>query len=178
MRIPRLQKILLLCMLPCALLLAGFRYLPEWSKYTSAAGHYTVSFPGKPSETTQMDTSDPHKPVAIHYTTYFPSDSEGYMADWIDMHQDYPAGRSIKYILEHSRDGALKSVGATKATTTATNLGKDPYIEFTFTNKEYTGKGRIYIINKFQYAIISLYSPNGGAAANADTFIRSFRHLP
>jgi hypothetical protein len=168
---------LLLAVIP-ALLLISFRYAAdEWTKYISREGHFSIDFPGKPIESAENDTTDAKKSSRVHYITYFPNDSEGYMADWTDMHKTYPKEMTITQILEYSRDGAMRSVIATNVTTTATNLGKEPYIEFTFSNKDFSGKGRIYVINKFQYAIITLFSHNAGISSAADKFIKSFKHL-
>ena len=176
---PEISSMRKLLVLPAALLLvslASFRITENRFKYSSSEGHFLIEFPGRPTETIQDDTSDIHKPLRIHFATYFPSDTEGYMADWIDLSRAYPKGKTMKQLLEGSRDGALRSVKATEVTTTEINLGTIPYIEFTFKNTEVTGKGRIYIINKFQYSILTLFSVNAGINAKADKFIHSFRH--
>ncbi len=172
-----MKKHLLLAVAIVAIFLTSFRYSTTWTKYASREGHFSIDFPGKPTESAQDDTSYIQKPFRIHYATYFPDDSEGYMADWIDIHKTYPKEKNIKQILEIFRDGAMRSVIATTVTTTATILGKEPYIEFTFTSKDFAGKGRIYVINKFQYSIITLCAIDAGISPDADRFIRSFRHV-
>ena len=157
--------------------LLSFRYAGDWTKYKSVAGHFSIDFPGQPTETAEDDTSDNKIPFVIHFVTYFPNDSEGFMTDWIDLEKIYPEKKTIKQLLEASRDGAIQSVSATYVNTTAIYLGKEPYIEFAFTNKEVAGKGRIYIINRFQYSIITLFSLETGISPDADRFIRSFKHL-
>lgn len=172
-----MKKLLLLPAAIIAVFLVSFRYAGNWTKYTSIEGHFSINFPGQPTESAEDDTSDTKKQFTIHFATYFPNDSEGYMTDWIDMRKIYPEKKTIKQILEDSRDGAVQSINATFVTTTATYLGKDPYIEFSFTSKEFAGKGRIYVINKFQYSIITLFSLNVGISPDADKFIKSFKHL-
>ena len=172
-----MKKLLLLPAAIVVMLLVSFKYAGNWTKYTSGEGHYSISFPGQPVESTEDDTTDAMKPFKIHFATYFPNDSEGYMTDWIDMSRIYPEKKAMKQILEDSRDGAVQSVNATFVTTTATYLGKEPYIEFSFTSKEFAGKGRIYVINKFQYSIITLFSINVGISTDADKFIKSFKHM-
>ena len=160
-----------------AFILFGFTSPATWTKYVSKQGHFTIEFPGHPTENNVIDTADKKKPVTIHYVTYFPTDTEGYMADWIDISKKYPKEKTLKQILEESRDGALQSIKATFSATTATYLGKDPYIEFSFTSNEFAGKGRIYVINMFQYSIITLFPITSGISADADKFIKSFKHL-
>src|ERR1017187_7360643 len=97
------------------------------------------------------------------------------MAGWIDMTTFFPKDANLKQMLENSRDGAAGSMKATKVTTLSTNLGENPYIEFTFTADDFTGKDRIYLINKFQYSIITIFSLKSGIPATADKFITSFK---
>ena len=51
------------------------------------------------------------------------------------------------------------------------------YIEFTFETDDFTGKDRIYLINKFQYSIITIFSKKSGIKPTADKFITSFKSL-
>ena len=171
-----MKKLLLLPAAITIVFLLSFIDAGNWTKYTSNEGHFSIDFPGPPTESAQEDTTTT-KPVTIHYITYFPTDTEGYMTDWIDMTKIYPKEKTIKQILEGSRDGAMKSIKATYVTTSTTYLGKDPYIEFSFTSKEFAGKGRVYVINKFQYSVITLFSLNSGISPDANKFIRSFKHL-
>ncbi len=164
--------------IPVLLVMAGifgFRPVGNWQKFTSQDGHYSISFPGKPEESTQDDKSDDGTPFKIHLTNYSPNDDEVYMVGWIDMNAFFPKDLSMKQMLENSRDGATGSMKATKVTTIETNLGAKPYIEFTFAADGFIGKDRIYIINKFQYSIITIFSDKTGISANADKFIQSFK---
>ena len=62
-------------------------------------------------------------------------------------------------MLEDSRDGAVGSMKAdTLATTAIQTTGSTPYIEFTFRSAEFKGKDRIYIINKHQYSLVTIFS--------------------
>ena len=164
--------------IPAILVLAGlFSFVPAttWQKYTSTEGRYSISFPGKPEESSDTDKSEDGTPFKIHFATYAPSDSEVFMTGWIDMTKFYPKDGSLKQMLENSRDGATKSMQASKVETTAINLGDKPYIEFTFVSEQFTGKDRIYLINKFQYSIITIFSLSTGIPPVADQFIASFK---
>ncbi len=158
---------------------ALFSFTPagNWQKYSTSEGHFSISFPGKPDESTQDDKSEDGTPFKIHFATYSPSDDEVYMAGWIDMTTFFPKDVTLKQMLENSRDGATSSLKATKVNTLETNLGTNPYIEFTFSTDDFTGKDRIYIINKYQYSIITIFSVKTGVKSDADKFITSFKHL-
>ena len=162
------------------LVLTGlFSFVPAltWQKYSSTAGRYSISFPGKPEESTQDDKTEDGTPFKIHFASYSPNDSEVYMAGWIDMTNFYPKDLELKQMLENSRDGATGSMKATKVETTAINLGENPYIEFTFASEEFMGKDRIYLINKFQYSLITIFSLSKGVPPIADKFIGSFKPM-
>ena len=99
------------------------------------------------------------------------------MAGWIDMNSFYPDGKAIKEMLENSRDGAIASMKATSVTTLATVVSENPYIEFTFETDDLVGKDRIYLINKIQYSLITIFSKGVGVKPSADKFIMSFKIL-
>jgi hypothetical protein len=148
-----------------------------WVKYTSTEGHFSMNFPGKPEESSQDDKSDNGTAFKIHFASYSPTQNDVYMAGWIDMTGFYPEDKDMKEMLEASRDGATESMKATDIKTITTSLGKEPYIEFTFKTDDFVGKDRIYIINKFQYSIITIFSKKTGLSPNVDKFITSFKHI-
>jgi len=158
------------------LLLVSFKS-DNWVTYKSEAGHYSISFPGTPTESDDKDKTDDGKPFDIHFATYAPTDDEVYMAGWIDMRSFYPENKSMKQLLEDSRDGACQSMKTKSITTLKTNLEGNPFIEFSFSTDEFTGKDRIYVINKYQYSIITIFSLKMGISKDADKFIQSFKHL-
>lgn len=169
------MKIFLIAGVTVILLFAGFKYV-DWYRYSSSNGHFSASFPAKPDESADKQTTADGTPFDIDYVTYSPSDSEVYMIGYIDMNGFYPSDKSLKDILENSRDGATGSLEATSANTLAINLEGNPYMEFTFTGAKIAGKDRIYVINKFQYSIITIFSASQGISPNADKFINSFSY--
>jgi hypothetical protein len=171
-----MKKGLLFLAVTAVIVLGSFRYIPDWVKYTSPEGKYTISFPGKPIESVENDTNTDKTIFQLHMAAYEVSDSEVYMSSYIDAHTFFPADKSLKQILEDSRDGAANSLNATNVVTTATNLGENPFIEFLFTSAEFKGKDRIYVINKFQYSVLMIVSLNKDLT-NADKFITSFKHM-
>jgi len=171
-----MKRGLLLSCIATIILLGSFTSSKDWYKYTSTEGKYSINFPGKPTESVQSDTGENGSVLTIHMATYEVSETQVYLSSFIDMHSYYPESKSLKQILEDSRDGATASMSATNIVTTATNLGKNAYIEFTFNTSELTGKDRIYMIDKFQYSVIVLNSKDKGLG-DADKFITSFTHL-
>lgn len=161
----------------CLSTLFGFQPDKEWQIYSTIDGHFSIEFPGSPEETTQDDKTETGNPFKIHFATFSPSDNEVYMAGWIDMHSFYPEDKTMNEMLENSRDGATASMKATRVTTLATVLTDNPYIEFTFETPDFVGKDRIYLIDKFQYSIITIFSKELGVKPDADKFIMSFKRL-
>jgi len=161
----------------CILFFSGFQSTGDWQLYTSKEGGFSIEFPGLPEEQTQNDTTDAGVPFLIHFASVAPSDNEVYMAGWIDMNSFYPEDASIQQMLENSRDGATNSMHATHVTTLATVTTGNPYIEFTFETNDLIGKDRIYLIHKFQYSIITIFSKETGIKPGADRFIASFKNI-
>ena len=166
-------------LIPAAfVLLALFSFSPaeQWTKYASSDGHFSINFPGKPEESTQDDTTGDGVRFKIHFATYSPSDDIVYMAGWIDFSFMEFKDQTIKDMLEKSKEGALGSMNAKAVSSKIVETGKEPYIEFIFKTDDFTGKDRIYIINKYQYSIITIFSAQKGISPLADKFIASFRH--
>ena len=159
------------------LFIVGFQTDKEWLTYSSTEGHFSIKFPGSPEESTDDQKTEAGNQFKIHYATFSPSDDEVYMAGWIDMTSFYPEEKSIEQMLEDSRDGATGSMKATNVKTLAIVESGNPYIEFTFETDDFTGKDRIYLINKFQYSIITIFSKKSGIKPTADKFITSFKSL-
>ncbi len=166
-----MKKFLLIALVIVVLpVLAGAQ---GWRVYTSKQGRFSIEFPGKVDETVRKDTSGGPD---VHYVTWFPNDSMGYMVDWTDLGAHYPASTPLKQLLEQSRDAATHTIQASNVITTATSLGREPYIEFSYTSAEFTGRGRVYIINKVQYVVLTLFPRSTGVSDGAGRFIRSFRY--
>lgn len=172
-----MKKYLLIPVLVIVAGLLSFKPVDNWITYTSAEGRFSILFPSKPEESVEDQKTDDGTPFKMHLATYSPNDDEVYMSGWIDMNGFYPKDVNMKQMLENSRDGATNSMKATKVNTLKTELGEHPYIEFTFSAEGFTGKDRIYIINKFQYSIITIFSEKTGIPSSADKFITSFKHL-
>ncbi len=145
--------------------------------YITTQGHCSISFPGIPEESTDTSRSENGTPFKIHLVTYAPTDNDVFMLGWIDMNSFYPENKTLRTMLEDSRDGATKSLGATEVNTTQINLINEPFIEFTFKGPNIIGKDRIYLINKFQYSLITLFVNATTIPASSEKFIQSFKHL-
>lgn len=171
-----MKKLTVLAIFGVALLSSAFLTPGVWVTYTSVEGHFSMSFPGKPEESVEDEKSDNGNTFKMHLVSYSPSDNEVYMAGWVDLTSFYPDDKPIKEMLENSRDGAAKSMGATDVKNIKTDLGKEPYIEFTFRSKDLVGKDRIYLVHKYQYSIITIFSASKGIPPSADQFIRSFKY--
>ena len=167
-----LQLISIIMLMP----LINFAQSDEWITYKCKEGHYIINYPGIPKETAQYDSSGGTL-LKINLVEYEIDENTVLMSSWIDMSHSIVPEKSIKQLLEDNRDGAAGALQATNVTTLATNLTGDPYIEFTFSTKEFAGKDRIYFINKFQYSIITIFAGEKDLSSVADKFIGSFKHL-
>lgn len=159
------------------LILFSFKYLDIWVDYKSSEGHYSISFPGKPVESLDSNKTHEGKPYAIHYASYSPVHDETYIIGWFDMSSFYPEDKTMSKILEHYQDKACELLKTTIKTTLKINLEGDPFIEFSFSNDNWKGKSRIYVINKYVYTILTLFSTKKEIHDFSDRFIQSFKHI-
>ena len=69
-----------------AIIMVFSSFIPanESEKYTSTEGHFSITFPGKPEESTQDEETEENTFYKIHLTTYGPSESEAYMMAFAD----------------------------------------------------------------------------------------------
>ena len=171
-----MKKILALSLVVMALSFTGFAQSDAWVTYKSNPGHFSLSFPVMPQESVEYDSSSAYT-FKINLVTYEIDANSVLMASWTDMSGTGATTKTIKQLLEDSRDGTTGAIKATKVTTTATNLTGDPYIEFTFSGPDFVGKDHIYYINQVQYSLITIFSPLKGIPADADKFIGSFKYL-
>ncbi|MBK9483446.1 MAG: hypothetical protein IPO02_16025 [Bacteroidetes bacterium] len=161
-----------------ACILCSFAPKSEFTKYISKEGRFSINFMGKPEESSQMEESADGIPFKVHFVQYTPDDYHVYMVGWTDMKDIFPKNVSIQKILENSRDGATASMKAKKVNTLKTHLGENPYIEFTFESDDFMGKDRIYLVNKIQYSVITLFKKADKLPRDAEEFINSFKLLP
>lgn len=172
-----MKKYILFPCLALVLILTAFAPGSPDKIYTSSEGNFSATFPCDAKESSQVDTAANGKPITIHFVQCNPDDNHVYMVGWSDLSSNYAEETPIKKILENSRDGATNSMKAVNVKTVATVLGKTPYIEFTFESSEFMGKDRIYVVNKFQYSIITIFAKSKKAPPEVDKFISSFHFL-
>ena len=171
-----MRKILFIALTAMLMPYLGFTQQSAWTPYSSTPGHFSISFPGTPQESVEYDSSG-SAVLVLHFATYEIGEKGILMAGWVDFTNIDLHGKTMKTLLEDSRDGALTSMKATDIVTTTTILTVEPYIEFTFKTDGYVGKERIYVINNVQYSVIALFTTAKDLDANADKFLLSYRHL-
>ena len=170
-----MKRFLFIPLLAIVAIFSGFRPGKDGVVYNSAEGHFTINFPGAPEESSQDGQTEDGVIFKVNIATYAASESEVYMAGWIDMRTFYPKDPNMKQMLENERDFATAGMNALKVTTLETNLGPNPYIEFTFVTEQVMCKERIYLINKYQYSVLTIFGLKTGILPTADKFIASFK---
>jgi hypothetical protein len=165
-----------LVILTCCLYLSGRATAQEGQRYSSSPGRFSITFPGPVEESVDTTRTDAGTIMDVHLITYAPSDEVVYMTSWVDMTDLLGEDAAMKGLLERSRDGSTTAMEATSVNTTALDTsGTRPFIEFTFAATDLVGKERIYMVDKFQYALITLFPTSTGIPPEADTFFASFK---
>ena len=178
MRIPALTASAAM-VLVCSLGASSVAMAQDPQRFTSATGHFSITFPGAVEESTDTTALDDGRILTLGMASHAPNDDVVYMASWTDMSNVVPDDASIKSLLENSRDGSTGSMGATEVKTLALDpVGIHPFIEFTFGSDAMVGRERIYFVNKTQYALMTIFANVKSVPASAEAFIRSFTFDP
>jgi hypothetical protein len=148
----------------------------NWYTYKSDKGHYTLYFPGKPSESEQ-DIPGDAAGLKIHLATYAEGEDVVFMSSWTNLANTAATEKTTQQALEDSRDGAIESMKATDVKTSETVTTGDPYIDFTFSLGTSAGRMRIYFVNGVQYSLIVLCPEATKSDQRIDKFIRSYKHI-
>jgi len=48
----------------------------KWMTYTSVRGHYSIIFPGTPTESVEETKTEEGQPIKMHMASYSPNDDE------------------------------------------------------------------------------------------------------
>ena len=90
-----MKNLILLSVLITAFSFTGFTQNAEWTSYKSDDGHYSISFPGKPEITSELDTSSGIK-LKINMAEYEKDEKTVFIASWIDLGKTAAAEKNIK----------------------------------------------------------------------------------
>lgn len=160
----------------CVMGMAGLAAAQEPQRYTSTSGHFSITFPGPFEESSDTTVLGDGRVLTVNMASYAPSDEVVYMTSWVDMRDILSDDASVTNLLVNSRDGSTNSMGATRVNTVAMDATSDrPFIEFTFATEDLVGKERIYMVDNYQYALMTIFSKAMGVPSSADDFIRSFK---
>ena len=155
---------------------------PEWKEYSSAAGRFSVLFPGNPSEETQVAE------VAPGVEMKFNIHKHKAVAECSVMYSDYPMPVDdpavANRILDAGAKGAAASINAELLELKEINLDGHPgrYLKERLVSKEIM-RAKMYLVGQRLYQVAITTPPEQGMAAEmiktyaamADKFLNSFK---
>lgn len=147
---------------------------PEWKKFTSQQGRFTILMPGEPKENKETQQS-PQGP----YTTYLYTARDAgeiFLVGWVDY--DPKLNLDAQKEIEANRDNFVKNVKAKLLTTTEARLGKNPGIEFTAENEQAFFRSWVYVVGRRPYQLIAVTLKGAAPSPNVTRFQASFTLLP
>ena len=124
---------------------------PEWIKYTSTEGRYSIAMPGQPT----LETQDASNDEGIKFKQYLATATDA-QAFYMVGYFDYPGG--VSFSLDKARDGMVSSVKGSLEGESSISLGGSPGRELRVSAKDPRGnefliRARYYDVNRRIYVI-------------------------
>ncbi|MCA1577436.1 MAG: hypothetical protein LC794_08750 [Acidobacteria bacterium] len=144
---------------------------PEWVRYDSAIGRFSVLMPEIPKDTVETTQSD-HGP----YTTYLfiaRDERNVYLIGWVDYDPKFNFNRQSE--MEANRDNFVKGVKATLTGSRSLTIDGYQVLEFTADTNERTFKSRVYMVGRRPYQIVIGYPKEDATVAPVTKFFNSFK---
>lgn len=151
---------------------------PAWKTFTSKAGRFSISLPGKPAEMKQQ-VSAPTGKLELHFFTVAPAEGSAYVL----YYYDYPKG-AIKEdkregLIESVCDGYVKQVGGKQVARTKVTLGKEKHpgreVVVEMPEKKQFYRARVYLAGNRLYQVMTMGPNDFARGKKADEFFDSFR---
>ncbi len=98
----------------------------DWSTLTSDGGGFTISMPGKPTESKQTYDTDGGPVEAVLYMLELDGGNVAYLAGYNDFKKEQIEGRNPQDMLDGARDGAVANVNGKLVKETKITLDGNP----------------------------------------------------
>ncbi|MGH9966663.1 MAG: hypothetical protein ACREBG_02355 [Pyrinomonadaceae bacterium] len=143
--------------------------LPEWIKYSSAAGRFTILIPVEPKFTENQVDSAVGKLVNNVYMAL--TDAGAFAISYAD----YPANNADpQAVLDNVLDGAIKGIKGTSISSTNITHKGHPGREFQASTEGSVYTSRIFLVNNRLYQIVVVTAPGKVSAAEINRYLTSF----
>ena len=171
------MRIVILCLV--LILSAAFAVNAQtkpWTPYSSAEGHYSVSFPSEPT----VKTDEAQDASGGKLVQYFATASEG---NAVFMITYFSYGKGSTLSLETAREGIVQASHGTIESNEAITFEGSPGIAFKLAGKASTGadyidRARLYDVNRNVYILQCIAPKDDDSAAlveKCDKFVNSFK---
>ena len=150
----------------------------KWETFTSKDGKYSVSLPGKPTESEKKVDSSTGE-LTIHMALLAPNNDLAYLVTYNDYPEAALSGTDKDGMLDNVRDLNLKSFGGKVASEKKINIGKDkfPGREILLEKPSETAvyRARIFLVNNRLYQIVIVAPKDIATNMGTDKYLESFK---
>jgi hypothetical protein len=157
---------------------AAVRAEDKWETYSSKGGKYSVSLPGKPTESDKPIDSAAGE-ITIHMALLSPNNDLAYLVTYNDYPDAALAGTDKEGMLDGVRDGNLKSFGGKVASEKKMTIGKDKFpgreILLEKAGETTVYRARMYLVNNRLYQVVIVASKDVATSKDTDKYLESFK---
>jgi hypothetical protein len=147
----------------------------DFKPFTPKEGGFTVSFPGRPDQSTSTTTTEMGE-VAMHqFVARRSRDKETYVVIYCDLPADLVKDADPEKLLDRMRDGGVASVHGKPAKENKIKLDANPGRELEVTGLGGARLWRLYLVNGRLYQLLVTTESGRPSADRAKTFFNSFK---
>lgn len=141
-----------------------------WTRFTSAAGRFSVLLPGEPTENVESKDS-PHGPYTTH-SFVLKAEERIYLVAWVDYDPSF--NFDVKAELNANRDNFVKGFEARlTGTTRQITIDGNPGIEFTAARADAVVKSRVYVVGRRPLMLIAISRDTNDNSPDIERFLNS-----
>src|SRR5262245_47356704 len=160
------------------LLSTAVRADDKWETFSSKDGKYSVSLPGKPTESDKKVESAAGE-LTIHMALPSPNNDLAYLVTYNDYPDAAIGGADKEAMLDGVRDGNLKSFGGKVASEKKINIGKDKFpgreILLEKAGETTVYRARMYLVNNRLYQVVLVGAKDIATNKDTDKYLESFK---
>ncbi|HEX3999993.1 MAG TPA: hypothetical protein VHX65_15685 [Pirellulales bacterium] len=171
-----MRFVVAVCALVCSLGTLGLAAEnTEFKPFAPKDGGFTISFPGKPEESTNTTSTDLGSVVIHELAVKRPKEKETFVLIYSDLPGEMVKGADPETVLNRARDGGAASVHAKPAKETKIELDGNPGRELEVAGLGGTRLWRLYLVDGRLYQLLVTTESGKPSPERAKTFFNSFK---
>lgn len=150
----------------------------EFKPFTPKDGRWTISFPGKPEQSTSPTNTELGAVEVHEFIARRPKDKDAYVLIYCDLPADLVKDADPEKLLDRLRDGGAASVHGKPAKENKIKLDGNPGRELEVSGLGGTRLWRLYLVGGRLYQLLVANESGRPSAERAKAFFASFKLAP